>query len=207
MDKVPIPHHVDLGYQNPLKDQLVEVRCIDVDVIVQVRKDKEVVFKRGLDTSNIEYMIYSCTLLNDMLEMDDLEEIIPENPNSHRITVEKWMILFNNDSIPDNWFAQHRRDLILLLHLEIVYSEDPPDILYIPAGTSWGEMYEKIQNRIMINELSKEDSRKDNKSSPKDYSAVRSKPAAQMNTEKVEQHDDTVLNEDFLKDVKNILHG
>lgn len=179
--RTPIPYHIELGYANPMCDQLIDVRAIDVPVEIKFRAGKTVIFQPGSRSANIECITYSCIIANDLVDIDDLSSFLPEKPDTIRIGIDEWMNRMNSDNLPENWFIQHRNRLMLQVNVEVNWGSDRYEPLIINAGTEWGDLVNQVQRRAQVLELAQSDEvrkRHANKKLSKDYSSVMSKPAS-----------------------------
>ncbi len=203
-DKVPIPHHLELGHPNSLKDQLVEVRAIDIPVTINIRRNKSTTFLPGKSTSNIEYIIYTCILMNDLFELDNIHELIPDKPDKVHISINKWFHLLACDEMPESWFIQHRNDMLLMVDLEIEWPEENKiEPLCVPAGLSWGKLVGAVEKRSQLVELAQVNGIQEKVDGPTDYSAVQSKPVSSSSKPTVEKEISRKL-DNFITDASDI---
>lgn len=206
--KTPIPHHIELGYANPMRDQLVDVKAIDVAVEIEFGDGRVVVFQPGSKSANVECITYSCILANDLMDIDDLASMLPDKPDTIRIGIDEWVNRMGADNLPENWFIQHRNRLMLQTNIEVDWGGDKYEPLIIPAGTDWGDLVDQIQRRAQVLELAQSDDVKKmhmEKELPRDYSSVRSKPASLK--EEGAEHEPTDRSiVDFMKDATGIFN-
>jgi len=207
--KTPIPHHVELGYANPMKDQLVDVRAIDVPLEIKLGTGQTVTFQPGGPSSNIECITYSCILMNDLIDIKDLADLLPDRPDTIRISINEWMSRMSSDTLPENWFIQHRNSMMLQVRIEVDWGDHNLEPLVIEPGTEWGNLVDHIQRRSQMIELAQSDGVKKmhlDKEPVKDYTGVQSKPASDDNEDDKGTTDNRDI-VDFMKDATGIFNG
>lgn len=197
--KLLVPHHIEFGYATPSDDYQTEVRAIDIPVEVQVRNNKKVLFRPGSRSSNIEAITYSCILLNDLLDMEEVQ--VPAQPKNIYIELSKILNLVDQDDLPISWFIYHRNKNILKVNLEISIGED--ESFNIEAGKSWEYMMDKLHK--IMNSIELDRNKKDPTILKKDYSKVRSSPAISKRMDIITKEPSTRVDDNFMSDAKNIL--
>jgi hypothetical protein len=201
--KLVVPFHKDLGYVDPHNDQLLEVRVIDVPVIIKVRAEKEIRFDPGKLTSNIECITYSCILLNDLLELETpISELLPNEPKEVSVHINDFMQLSGSDDLPIGWFIHHRDVMCLQVNLKIILRDDL-EPLFIDSGTPWGTMIDRVQSHLKLLEL-ENDKKLSNLRSPKDYSRIKSPPAHSISN-KSDTEPGNRVDQDFLTSIADLL--
>jgi len=196
-----IPHHMGYGYPNPQREQVSEVKLIDVPVVVHIREGIEILFEPGSENANIECITYSCVLLNDLLDVDDVKDFLPDHPKEEQIHINEFMNLINEDNLPTKWFVYHREVAILCVHLKIDLREDLDPII-IESGTDWATMWQTVRARFKLLEL-KED--RPPIRSDKDYTPLKSKPAKHRKVKQQDPISESRLDHSFLQEMQNLL--
>jgi len=195
--KLLVPYHTEFGYATPSEEFQTEVKAIDLPVEVIVREDKKVLFKPGSKSGNIESITYSCILLNDLLDMDEIQ--LPLEPKTVSIELNKILDMIDRDELPVSWFIYHRNKNILKVNLEIVI-EDAQNF-FIEVGKSWEYMLDKLHKIMNALELETHSRGVEVK---KDYSNIKSYPANRKKEESTNSPEPTTINSDFISDVRDI---
>lgn len=193
-----VPHHNGPGLPSASAEQEVGVRCIDVPVSIEIRPGKSVIFKPGTPNGNIENIVATCTLVNDMLP-DNLSARLPTKPSTVRVNADQWAHYVESDSMPAHWFLVHKEQQIFKSHVDIFWDEDTKTTIH--AGTSWADAMDQVSKWMTSQEL--ENNRP--ATCKKDYSSVVSPPSRRSGPEEGSAPADPHRVTDFLSTAKDIL--